>query len=66
MGRCMLTQAAEPCVVYINGKYWGIYYLMEKRNKYMVAQAEGITDPPSSMRSISLRAAGRSDQQRFV
>ncbi|MGI5918790.1 MAG: lamin tail domain-containing protein [Christensenellales bacterium] len=41
----VLTQAAEPCVVYINGQYWGIYYLMEKRNKYMVAQAEGITDP---------------------
>lgn len=40
----VLTQAAKPCVVYIDGKYWGIYYLMEKRNKHMVAQHEGITD----------------------
>jgi hypothetical protein len=41
----VLTQAAKPCVVYIDGKYWGVYFLMEKRNKYMVAQHEGITDP---------------------
>jgi hypothetical protein len=38
------TQAAKPCVVYINGEYWGVYFLMEKRNKYMVSQHEGITD----------------------
>jgi hypothetical protein len=41
----VMTQAAEPCVVYVDGKYWGIYFLMEKRNKYMVAQSEGVTDP---------------------
>jgi hypothetical protein len=40
----VMTQAAKPCVVYINGQYWGVYYLMEKRNKYMVAQHEGVTD----------------------
>jgi len=40
----VMTQAAKPCVVYINGQYWGLYFLMEKRNKYMVAQHEGITD----------------------
>lgn len=40
----VLTQAAKPCVVYIDGKYWGIYFLMEKRNKYMVAQHESISD----------------------
>jgi hypothetical protein len=40
----VMTQAAKPCVVYIDGKYWGIYFLMEKRNKHMVAQYEGITD----------------------
>lgn len=40
----VMTQAAKPCVLYIDGKYWGVYYLMEKRNKYMVAQHEEITD----------------------
>ncbi len=49
----VLTQAAEPCVVYIDGEYWGIYFLMEKRNKYMVAQHEGITDP-AAIDSINL------------
>ncbi len=47
------TQAAKPCVVYINGEYWGVYYLMEKRNKYMVAQHEGITDE-SAINAINL------------
>ncbi len=49
----METQAAKPCVVYINGEYWGLYYLMEKRNKYMVAQHEGITEE-SVISSINL------------
>jgi|AGTN01.3.fsa_nt_gi CotH protein. len=40
----VLTQAAKPYVVYIDGEYWGIYFMMEKRNKYMVAAHEGITD----------------------
>ena len=40
----VVTQAARPCVVYINGEYWGVYFLMEKRNKYMVAARENITD----------------------
>jgi hypothetical protein len=40
----VLTQAAKPYVLYIDGKYWGVYYMMEKRNKYMVAQHEGVTD----------------------
>ncbi len=47
------TQAAKPCAVYIDGKYWGIYFLMEKRNKYMVAQHEGVTDP-AAIDSINL------------
>ena len=49
----VLTQAAKPCVVYIDGKYWGIYFLMEKRNKYMVAQHEEITDS-AAIDSINL------------
>lgn len=40
----VLTQAAKPYVLYIDGEYWGVYYMMEKRNKYMVAQHEGVTD----------------------
>lgn len=36
-----LVQAYKPYVVYINGQYWGVYHMMEKRNKYMVAAYEG-------------------------
>jgi len=49
----VMTQAAKPCVVYIDGKYWGVYFLMEKRNKYMVAQYEDVTDP-AAIDSINL------------
>ncbi len=49
----VMTQAAKPCVVYIDGKYWGVYFLMEKRNKNMVAQHEGITDS-AAIDSINL------------
>jgi hypothetical protein len=42
-----LTQDYKPYVVYINGKYWGVYFMQEKRNKYFVAQRKNITNPDS-------------------
>ena len=41
----ILTQAIKPYVLYVNGQYWGVYCLMEKRNKFMIAQHEGIDNP---------------------
>lgn len=41
----IVTQAIKPYVLYINGKYWGVYYMMEKRNEDMFAQHEGIDNP---------------------
>ncbi|MDP2892328.1 MAG: CotH kinase family protein, partial [Bacillota bacterium] len=32
------VQAFKQCVVYINGKYWGVYNLREKINEYFIAQ----------------------------
>ncbi len=40
-----LTQAFKPYVLYINGQYWGVYYMMEKRNEYFIAQHENFDDP---------------------
>jgi spore coat protein CotH len=31
--------------VYINGEYWGVYFLEEKRNESFIAQHEGVEDP---------------------
>ena len=39
-----LTQDIKPYVVYINGQYWGVYYMEEKRNSHFVAQHTGIAD----------------------
>lgn len=32
----------KPYVLYLNGEYWGVYYLREKRNRFYVAQHEGL------------------------
>ncbi|MEG2152214.1 MAG: lamin tail domain-containing protein [Clostridia bacterium] len=37
----MLVQAYRPCVLYLNGEYWGVYFMKEKRNRFFVAQHEG-------------------------
>lgn len=39
-----LYQAYKPCVLYLNGEYWGMYFLKEKRNRFFVAQHEGTTN----------------------
>lgn len=38
----VLVQAYKPYVVYLNGEYWGVYFLKEKRSRFFVAQHEGI------------------------
>jgi hypothetical protein len=42
-----LIQAVKPYVVYLNGEYWGVYFMEEKRNKYFVAQHEKVENPDS-------------------
>lgn len=37
----VLYQAYEPYVLYLNGEYWGVYFLKEKRNRFFIAQHEG-------------------------
>jgi hypothetical protein len=32
-----VTQAARPCVVFINGEYWGLHYLKEKQDDVFVS-----------------------------
>ena len=33
MGSSVIMQAYQPAVVYLNGKYWGLYNVMERKNK---------------------------------
>ncbi|MBR0025619.1 MAG: lamin tail domain-containing protein, partial [Clostridia bacterium] len=40
----VLYQAYEPYVLYLNGEYWGVYFMKEKRDRFFVAQHEGVTD----------------------
>ncbi len=41
------VQAHKQVAVYINGKYWGVYDLMEKITKHFIAANYGIADPDS-------------------
>lgn len=42
-----LVQSYKTYVVYLNGDYWGVYFLEEKRNEDFIAQHEGVEDPNS-------------------
>ena len=33
MGSSVIMQAYQPAILYINGEYWGLYNLMERKNK---------------------------------
>lgn len=36
----ILYQAYRPTVLYLNGEYWGVYFMKEKRNRFFMAQHE--------------------------
>lgn len=36
----ILYQAYRPTVLYLNGEYWGVYFMKEKRNRFFVTQHE--------------------------
>ncbi|WP_372775536.1 CotH kinase family protein [Mangrovibacterium sp.] len=38
------AQAAQPCVIYLNGDYWGIYNIREKVNEHFIADNNGIDE----------------------
>ncbi len=56
----VMYQAAEMCVVYLNGEYWGHYNMRERINKYSIAQWEGWTSDPND---IDLVKANRNVMQ---
>lgn len=39
----LATQDYRPCVVYINGVYWGIYFIQEKINESYLSQHYGVS-----------------------
>ncbi len=55
-----IYQAFKPYVLYINGEYWGVYYMQEKRNEDFIAQHEGVSDPDSMniMKASSILVQG--------
>ena len=44
-GTSVLYQETEVCVVYVNGRYWGVYNMREHVDRHSIAQFEGWDDP---------------------
>lgn len=57
-----LYQEYKPYVLYLNGEYWGVYFMKEKRNRFFVAQHEN-ADPDNLdlIRSSDKEYAGSAD-----
>ncbi|WP_163714758.1 CotH kinase family protein [Mangrovibacterium lignilyticum] len=36
------AQAGRPCIIYLNGEYWGIYNIREKVNEHFLADNNGV------------------------
>jgi len=51
------NQAARPCVVFLNGEYWGLHYLKEKQDAEYVAYYGGVD--PEAMDYLEGYAAAR-------
>jgi hypothetical protein len=49
-------QAATPAVVYLNGEYWGIYNLRERKNEDIVYSHYGLDDTAFDIVEFSWRA----------
>ncbi len=67
-----LTQAWKPYVLYLNGEYWGVYFMMEKRNENFIAQHENFEDPDnmnivwSTARLIQGDVSGYNELMTFI
>lgn len=42
--RAFATQGAEPCIVFINGEYWGIYSITEDYSEHYIEDNYGVDD----------------------
>ncbi len=58
-----LMQKVKPYVVYLNGQYWGVYFMEEKRSVDFVAQHENVAEPDSINLLVG---AGTSDDSRHL
>ncbi|MEI6820320.1 MAG: lamin tail domain-containing protein [Bacteroidota bacterium] len=57
-------EANRPCDVYLNGKYWGVYHLHEKSDKYYLAENYGVN--PDSVDLIKNFAAQDGNMNAFT
>ena len=58
-----LVQTFKTYVVYLNGEYWGVYFLQEKHNEDFAALHENVED---SSTVNYLAGSGMSDDPRFL
>lgn len=63
-GADVLTQSFRPVNLYINGRYWGIYYIRERVTDEMIADHYGVTpESVTIMRKLEVCACGSDAEQ---
>ncbi|MBQ6952154.1 MAG: lamin tail domain-containing protein [Clostridia bacterium] len=55
----MLTLSWRPVAVYLNGQYWGHYNLRERKDRFSIAQFEGVDlEDKETLENITILRAG--------
>lgn len=55
----MLTLAWQPVIVYLNGEYWGHYNMRERKDRFSIAQFEGLDmEDTETLDAITILRAG--------
>ena len=61
------TQKCKPCCLFINGEYWGFYFLTENYNKNYISDHYGVKDSNVIMvKNGSLKEGNESDMQHYL
>lgn len=58
----ILTQLYRPVAMYINGEYWGLYYLREKIDRHFVGRKLGVSDDSVSILRAQVPELGTKDE----
>ena len=61
----VMYQESEVTVVYVNGRYWGVYNMRERVSKHSIAQFHG-WDNPDDVEIVEGRGTSNADYQKML
>lgn len=64
-GTGVMYQESEVSVVYVNGKYWGVYNMRERVSRHSIAQFHG-WDNPDDVQIVEGKGTSNADYQKLL